>query len=105
MKYQSRLSLKGQVMVNFVVKLPKKQTYLIDRPRGQWWILYVDRAYRVSGLGVGLVPQSPIGELVEQAICFNFPTSNNKAKYEAILIGLDLALMLTVARLEFRSDS
>lgn len=59
----------------------------------------------MSGLGVGLVPQSPTGELVEQAICFNFSTSNNKTKYEAILVGLDLALMLTVARLEFRSDS
>ena len=42
--------------------------------------------------------QSPIGEL-------SFPTSNNEVKYEAMLAGLDLALMLVVIKLEIRSDS
>ena len=52
----------------------------------------------MSRSGVGLVLQSPIGEL-------SFPTSNNEVKYEAMLAGLDLALMLVVIKLEIRSDS
>ncbi|KAL6336530.1 hypothetical protein AAG906_022471 [Vitis piasezkii] len=32
-KYQLRLSLKRQVMANFIAELPKKQAYLVDRPR------------------------------------------------------------------------
>ncbi|KAL6341865.1 hypothetical protein AAG906_038110 [Vitis piasezkii] len=48
-KYQLRLSLKGQIMANFIVELPKKQTLSTYRPGEQWWILHVDRASRVSG--------------------------------------------------------
>ena len=49
--------------------------------------------------------QSPTSELVEQAIRLNFFTSNNEAKYEIVLVGLDLALTLAATRLQIRSDS
>ena len=39
-KYQLWLSLKGQVMANFIVELPKKQTHSANRPGEQWWTLY-----------------------------------------------------------------
>ncbi|RVW42819.1 hypothetical protein CK203_079957 [Vitis vinifera] len=71
----------------------------------EWWTLRVDGASRSSGSGVGLLLQSPTGEHLEQAIRLGFPTSNNKAKYEAILSGLDLALALSVSRLWVYSDS
>lgn len=49
--------------------------------------------------------QSPIEELIEQAICFSFFAFNNETKYETVLVGLDLALILVVAKLEIKSDS
>ena len=52
---------------------------------------------------VGLILQSPIGELIEQAIRLSFFASNNKVKYETVLIGLDLALILVVAKLEIKA--
>ncbi|KAL6340194.1 hypothetical protein AAG906_040630 [Vitis piasezkii] len=104
-EYQSRLSLKGQVIVDFIVELPKKQTHPIDHFGEQWWTLHVDGSSRVFGSGVGLVLQSPTVELIEQAIRLNFSTSNNEAEYEAMLAGLDLALMLAATKLEIRSDS
>ncbi|KAL6348698.1 hypothetical protein AAG906_019432 [Vitis piasezkii] len=49
-----------------------------------------------------LILQSPIRELIKQAIYLSFFTSNNEAKYETVLVGLELALILAVAKLESR---
>ena len=70
-------------MVDFMVELPKKQAHLTDSPGKQWWTLHVDGASRVSGFEVGLILQSPTGELMELSIPLNFFTSNNEAEYEA----------------------
>ena len=59
----------------------------------------------MSGSRVGLILQSTTGELMEQAARLNFSASNNKAKYEPILVELDLALALVATKLETRSDS
>lgn len=40
-----------------------------------------------------------------QTVRINFLTSNNEAKYEAILVGLDLALALMATKVKVRSDS
>nr|CAN82803.1 hypothetical protein VITISV_024865 [Vitis vinifera] len=53
----------------------------------------------------GLLLQSPTGEQLEQAIRLGFSASKNEAEYEAILSGLDLALALSVSRLQIYSDS
>lgn len=54
---------------------------------------------------MGLLLQSTIGEQLEQAIWLGFPTSNNEAEYEAILVELSLALTLSASKLETCSDS
>lgn len=62
-------------------------------------------ASRASGPGVGLILQSPIGELLEQAIQFNFSASNNEAKYEVVLARLDLTLTLAATMLKICNNS
>ena len=57
------------------------------------------------GFGVGLILQSPTEELLEKAICLNFSISNNEAKYEVILAGLNLAITLSTTKLEIKSNS
>ena len=64
-KYQPRLSLKGQVISDFIAKLTQKQAHPVDRPREQWWTLHVDETSRVFKSGVGLILQSPTKELME----------------------------------------
>ena len=54
-KHQRRLSLKGQVMVDFIAELPKKQAHPADHPGKQWWTLHVDGVSKVSRSGVGLI--------------------------------------------------
>lgn len=81
-KYQPRLVLKGQVMIDFIAELPQKPTYPVESPREQWWTLYVDRTSRVSGFGVGLILQSQTEELLEQVIHLNSSATNNEVEYE-----------------------
>ena len=96
--------MKGQVITNFITELPKKQAHLANHP-GKQWTLHVDGVSKVSESGVGLIIQSPIGELMEQAIRFSFFAFNNEVEYEVFLAGLDLALVLATTKLEIRNDS
>ncbi|RVW61661.1 Retrovirus-related Pol polyprotein from transposon 297 [Vitis vinifera] len=102
-EFQPRLSMKGQVMADFVMEYSRKPSQRQESSEKEWWTLRVDGASRSSGSGVGLLLQSPTGEHLEQAIRLGFPASNNEAEYEAILSGLALALTLSVSKL--RSDS
>ena len=68
----------------------------MTKTRGQKNLL--SRAYirmdhligRLGG-GVGVILLSPEGDVVECIIHLDFPTTNNEAKYEALVTGLDLA--------------
>ncbi|RVW21938.1 hypothetical protein CK203_101097 [Vitis vinifera] len=104
-EFQPRLSMKGQVMVDFVLEYSRRPIQRKEPSEKEWWTLRVDGASRSSGSGVGLLLQSPTGEHLEQAIRLGFPASNNEAEYEAILSGLDLALALSVSKLRVYSDS
>ncbi|RVW21060.1 Retrovirus-related Pol polyprotein from transposon opus [Vitis vinifera] len=104
-EFQPRLSMKGQVMADFVLEYSRRPIQRKEPSEKEWWTLRVDGASRSSGFGVGLLLQSPTGEHLEQVIRLGFPASNNEAEYEAILSGLDLALALSVSRLRVYSDS
>ncbi|RVW53984.1 hypothetical protein CK203_072909 [Vitis vinifera] len=104
-EFQPRLSMKGQVMADFVLEYSRRPSQHHESSKQEWWTLRVDGASRSSGSGVGLLLQSPTGEHLEQAIRLGFSASNNEAEYEAILSGLDLALALSVSKLRIFSDS
>ncbi|RVX18229.1 Transposon Ty3-I Gag-Pol polyprotein [Vitis vinifera] len=81
-EFQPRLSMKGQVMADFVLEYSRKPSQRQESSEKEWWTLRVDGASRSSGSGVGLLLQSPTGEHLEQAIRLGFPASNNEAEYE-----------------------
>ena len=104
-EFQPRLSMKGQVMTDFVLEYSQRPCQRQEPNEEKWWTLRVDGASRSSGSGVGLLLQSPTGEHLEQAIRLGFPASKNEAEYEVILSGLNLALALSVSKLRIYSDS
>ncbi|XP_034709689.1 uncharacterized protein LOC117932524 [Vitis riparia] len=104
-EFQPRLSMKGQVMADFVLEYSRRPIQHKEPSEEEWWTLRVNGASRSLGSGVGLLLQSPTEEHLEQAIRLGFPASNNKAEYEVILSGLDLALALSVPKLRIYSDS
>ncbi|RVW65441.1 Pro-Pol polyprotein [Vitis vinifera] len=104
-EFQPRLSMKGQVMADFVLEYSRRPSQHHESSKQEWWTLRVDGASHSFGSGIGLLLQSPTGEHLEQAIRLGFSASNNEAEYEAILSGLDLALALSVSKLRVYSDS
>ena len=88
-------------MADFIAEIPQQPPRFTKPGKEGWWTLHVDGA----SPEVGLLLQSPTRELLEQVIRLGFPASNNEAKYEAILSGLNLALALLASKLEICSDS
>ena len=69
------------------------------------WTLTVDGSSNVNGADIGLVLTSPEGDLIQQAIHCGFKATNNEAKYEALIAGLNLAKDMGIKKLDIRSDS
>ena len=92
-------------MADFIVEVHQKPSQILDSLEKGWWILHVDGASKASGSEIGLLLQSPTEEQLEQTIRLRFPASNNEAEYEAILSGLNLALILSATKLKICSDS
>ena len=65
----------------------------------------MDKASRQIGACIGLQLKSPFEERIDQAIRLGFSASNNESKYEAILAGIELAVIVSASRLLIRSDS
>ena len=60
---------------------------------------------RQTRANIGLQLKSPTRERIEQAIHLGFSASNNESEYEAILVGIELAVTVSADRLLIRSDS
>ncbi|RVW24837.1 hypothetical protein CK203_105106 [Vitis vinifera] len=60
-EFQPRLSMKGQVMADFVLEYSRRPSQRQESSEKEWWTLRVDGASRSSGSGVGLLLQSPTG--------------------------------------------
>ena len=65
----------------------------------------MDGASRQMGANVSLQLKAPTRERIEQAIRLDFPVSNNEAKYEAILAGIDLTISVSLENIIIQSDS
>ncbi|GKV48613.1 hypothetical protein SLEP1_g55410 [Rubroshorea leprosula] len=69
------------------------------------WTLYVDGASSSKGSGAGALLIGPEGYRSQHALKFNFDATNNMAEYEALLLGLQLALELKIRTIQVYSDS
>ena len=78
--------MKAQFLADFIVDLPQR------KEEHEWWTLNVDGSSNKNGSGVGVNLEGPFQITLEQALWFNFETSNNQAKYVALIVGLKLAM-------------
>ncbi|KAG7533112.1 Ribonuclease H-like superfamily [Arabidopsis thaliana x Arabidopsis arenosa] len=88
-EYKSRVSMKAQVLADFLTELPVLGTP--EQPENQTWKLHVDGSSSKQGSGVGIKLESPTSEILEQSFRLLFNASNNEAEYEALIAGLRLA--------------
>ena len=69
------------------------------------WEVYVDEASNQKGLGIGLVLISPKKVIVEKSLRLDFSATNNKAEYEALLIGMAMVQKMGGKSVKVFSDS
>ena len=106
-KYKLKTVIKGQVLVDFVMKFTSAEPIEnaqtpTDLPI---WKLSVDGATNAQGRGAGLILTSLEGIDIEYALRFGFQAYNNEAEYVAVIAGLNLAHSLDIDQLEVCSDS
>ncbi|XP_074360196.1 uncharacterized protein LOC141700299 [Apium graveolens] len=83
-KYKPRTAIKAQALADFVVEYGASKT---------------------KSSGAGLVLQSPDGFTIEYSLNFDFSTTNNEAKYEALIAGLGLARAVKAKNMKVCGDS
>ena len=72
----------------------------------EWkWMLYVDGSSNNKGSGVEVILEDINKVSIKQFLRFMFKTSNNQAKYEALIADLKLAEELGVQWLVIKGDS
>ncbi|KAK0604330.1 hypothetical protein LWI29_014567 [Acer saccharum] len=111
--FHPRSAMKSQVLADFIadftpgesVQAEQELVALTETVTPGVWILSVDGSSSIKGSGLGLVLESPQGDILEQSVHCGFHATNNEAEYEALIAGLDLAKSLHVKIIKVRSDS
>ncbi|GKV41996.1 hypothetical protein SLEP1_g49458 [Rubroshorea leprosula] len=101
--FQQRSTIRAQALADFIVECTSSHSssqFELDS-----WILYVDGASSNKGSGASAILLGPDGYRSEHALKFNFDATNNMAEYEALLLGLQLAVEQKVAAIQIYSDS
>ncbi|GKV20170.1 hypothetical protein SLEP1_g30327 [Rubroshorea leprosula] len=101
--FQQRSAIRAQALADFIVECTPSNSILTPEPND--WTLYVDGASSSKGSGAGALLIGPDGYRSEHALKFNFDATNNMAEYEALLLGLQLALELKLSAIQVYSDS
>ncbi|XP_015955788.2 uncharacterized protein LOC107480157 [Arachis duranensis] len=69
------------------------------------WEIYVDGSSNKIGRSAGIILVNQEGTQIEFSLKFEFPASNNKVKYEALIAGLKLVEEVGATRVVMFSDS
>ncbi|KAL0374056.1 UNVERIFIED_CONTAM: hypothetical protein Sradi_3321300 [Sesamum radiatum] len=97
--YQPRSATKGQSLAEFV-----NEATLTEEDEGNW-LLDVDGSSTLAGSRAGVVLTSLEGDELEYALRFDFKASNNETDYEALVVGIRMALNAGARNLITYSDS
>ena len=104
--YRPRMAIKTQALANFIAEFTIKD----DEPKEEEeqtskWTTHIDGSSMKNAGRIGVILESPEGDIIKWAIRLQYPTTNNEAEYEALLTGLKLAKALGATELDVCSDS
>ena len=102
--YAPWMAIKSQVLANFITEWTEIQMPPTVIDQG-YWTMYFDGSLMKKGVCVGLVFVLPLGARMRYMVHIHFPSSNNVAKYEALINGMRIAIELGIRWLDVRGDS
>ncbi|GJX85692.1 reverse transcriptase domain-containing protein [Tanacetum coccineum] len=101
--YKPRVSVKGQILANFVVERPEEDSSDTPIEEGEElpepWILFTDGSSCTDGSRAGLILTNPKGMEFTYALRFRFDATNNEAEYEALIAGIRIVEQMGVKNL------
>ena len=112
--YVQQKAVKGQALANFLVDhpipddwelfddLPDEEVILIEI--SQTWKMFFDGATQCSGADARVVFVTLEGDVLPYAFTLTECCSNNVAEYQALILGLEMAMDAKTTRLEVFSD-
>ena len=104
--YRPRTAIKTQALADFIAEFTLKDDEPTeDVEQTSKWTVNIDGSSTRDSGGVGIVLKSPEGDIIKQAVQLQYPTTNNKVEYEALLAGLKMAKILGATELDVLSDS
>lgn len=101
LQYDKRGTGSAQSLIDFVVELPLDSSEKVSTQ----WTLFVDGSSNSSGSGAGVTLEGPGEFVLEQSLKFEFQATNNQAEYEALIVGLKLAIKVKIGSFLIRTDS
>uniref|UniRef100_A0A2N9HQ03 Uncharacterized protein n=1 Tax=Fagus sylvatica TaxID=28930 RepID=A0A2N9HQ03_FAGSY len=104
--YRPRTAIKAQALADFIVEFTSKDDEPTeDVEQTSKWTMNIDGSSTKDSGRIGVVLKSPEGDTIKQAVRLQYPTTNNKAEYEALLTRLEMAKVLGATELDVLSDS
>uniref|UniRef100_A0A2N9GBY1 Uncharacterized protein n=1 Tax=Fagus sylvatica TaxID=28930 RepID=A0A2N9GBY1_FAGSY len=111
-------AIRSQVIADLLAQFPgEDNSSILDEVPGEInevflagladsvWTLKFDGSSTTTSAGAGIVLYKDDGEAVTKSFKFDFPCSNNAAKYEAYLAGLAIAYEMRIKHLRVIGDS
>ena len=102
-QYSPCLGIKGQVVADFIVEFTNGEDEGADK--GPQWSIHTNGSSNRHARGVSVMLLSPKGDQIECMVHLDFLTTNNEAKYEALVAGLDLTKAAGAASVVLYYDS
>ena len=103
-QYRLQTAIKGQVVADFIAEFTHDEDK--EAEESPQWSIHTDVSSNRQAGGAGVVLLSPKGDRVECMVRLDFlTTTNNEAKYEALVAGLDLAKAAGATRVVIYCDS
>ncbi|GKV47484.1 hypothetical protein SLEP1_g54386 [Rubroshorea leprosula] len=113
--YVPQKAIKGQALADFLADHPipakwelskdllDEEVFFVDVLPS--WELYFDGASRRDGAGVGVVFVTPKNEVIPFSFTLTEQCFNNVAEYQALIVGLEIALEMQIYQLNVYGDS
>ncbi|XP_058211580.1 uncharacterized protein LOC131323752 [Rhododendron vialii] len=113
--YVPQKAVKGQALADFLAdhpipaewelseELPDEDVMVVEVCPP--WTMYFDGASHRSGAGAGVVFISPEGDVLPYAFTLTQNCSNNEAEYQALILGLEMAVEAKHLQLKVYGDS
>ena len=114
-QYVDRKAIKGQAIADhladaplvdphpLVMEFPNEHIFMVEEQAP--WKLYFDGSYTSHGSGAGILLVTPQGDYIPKAFKLQFPSTNNIAEYEALIVGLKTTVEWNIIELQVFGDS